>query len=221
MQIFRPGANTIAKLLLAASALFRFWPSDLPIKSSGSPYVTGQNVTRDQPVPFSHEHHVGGLGLDCRYCHTSVEKGALRRNAADRNLHDLPFPDLDQCARCWRRCGASLAENKPIRWQRVHSCRTTSTSIIRIHVAKGVGCTTCHGPVDQHEADAAGGAADHGMVPRLPPRPGARTSAAARSRVRSRHWTPPADQREQRRRSCVAAYHIRTDHLTDCSICHR
>src|SRR3978361_2299940 len=74
MQIFRPGANTIAKVVLAAVAVAPILAIGMAYQISGSPYVTSQNVTRDHPVPFSHEHHVGGLGLDCRYCHTSVEK---------------------------------------------------------------------------------------------------------------------------------------------------
>jgi hypothetical protein len=67
MQIFRPGANTIAILLLASLAVLPVLTVGLAYQIVGSPYVTEQNVTRDQPVPFSHEHHVGGLGLDGRY----------------------------------------------------------------------------------------------------------------------------------------------------------
>ena len=62
----------------------------------GSSYVTDQSITREQPVPFSHAHHVGGLGLDCRYCHEFGGESSVRRNPPDGNLHDVSFADLDQ-----------------------------------------------------------------------------------------------------------------------------
>ena len=82
MQIFRPGANTIATLLLACLGVVPVFAVGLAYQIMRSPYVTNQDVTRNQPVPFSHEHHVGGLGLDCRYCHTSVEKARFAGIAA-------------------------------------------------------------------------------------------------------------------------------------------
>jgi Class III cytochrome C family len=74
MQIFRPGVDAIAVLCLAALGVVPVLGVGLAYQIVRSPYVTMQNVTRNQTVPFSHEHHVGGLGIDCRFCHTSVEK---------------------------------------------------------------------------------------------------------------------------------------------------
>src|SRR5436305_13184203 len=73
MQIFRRGANAIATLVLASMGVIPVLAIGLAYQIVGSAYTTDQDVTRNQPVPFSHEHHVGGLGVDCRYCHTSVE----------------------------------------------------------------------------------------------------------------------------------------------------
>ena len=163
-----------------------------------TPYVTGQNITPEQPVPFSHEHHVGGLGLDCRYCHTSVETVALRRHAADPDLHDLPFAALDQCADAGAGAARAWPSGKPIRWRRVNALPDYVYFDHSVHVAKGVGCTTCHGAGRRHAADAAGRAADHGLVPRLPPRSRAEP-AAARAQIFEHDWTPPPDQAEQGR----------------------
>ena len=148
MQIFRPGANTIAILVLAAIGALPVLGVGLGYQLTRSPYTTGQNVTRNQPVPFSHEHHVGGLGLDCRYCHTSVEKARF-----------AGLPPTETCMTChsqiWTNAEmlapvrTSLAENKPIAWQRVHRLPDYVYFDHSVHVAKGVGCTTCHGAVDQ------------------------------------------------------------------------
>src|SRR4051795_2145933 len=148
MQIFRPGATTIAILVLAALGALPILGIGLGYQLTRSPYTTGQNVTRNQPVPFSHEHHVGGLGLDCRYCHTSVEKARF-----------AGLPPTETCMTChsqiWTNAEmlapvrASLAQDKPIRWKRVHNLPGYVYFDHSVHVAKGVGCSTCHGPINQ------------------------------------------------------------------------
>src|SRR5438270_13584697 len=120
MQIFRPGADTVAKVLLAACGAAPILLVGIAYSIMSSPYATGQDVTRNQPIPFSHEHHVGGLGLDCRYCHTSVEKARF-----------AGLPPTETCMTChsqlWTNASmlapvrSSLARSKPIRWKRVHN----------------------------------------------------------------------------------------------------
>ena len=217
MQIFRPGANTIATLVLAAIGALPVVGVGLAWQLVASPYVTNQNVTRNQPVPFSHEHHVGGLGLDCRYCHTSVEKTRF-----------AGVPPTETCMTChsqiWTNAAmlapvrASLAQDKPLRWQRVNALPGYVYFDHSIHVAKGVGCTTCHGPVDQMRLMRQ--AAPLTMQWCLDCHRDPAKAIQPRETVFDPKWTPPADQLAAGRK-LMADYHIRTDHLTDCSICHR
>ena len=93
-QIFNRSTNTISKVSILGSAFILAAVSWLLTVIFRSDYLTGARVVREQPVPFSHKHHVSGLGIDCRYCHTSVENFILRRPSADRNLHELSFADL-------------------------------------------------------------------------------------------------------------------------------
>jgi hypothetical protein len=217
MQIFRPGANTIAVLLLILLATTPILLVGLTYQLVASPYTTDQDVTRDQPVPFSHEHHVGGLGLDCRFCHASVE-----------NARFAGLPPTETCMTChsqiWTNAEmlapvrASLAENKPIEWQRVHRLPGYVYFDHAIHVAKGVGCTTCHGDIGsmkltrQAEPLTMGWCLDCHRDP------------APRLRPQSAIFDPdrsPSENDRQTGQQLMAAYHSRTDHLTDCSICHR
>ena len=148
MQIFHRSSNTISKatifvvIILASLAL---WAC---IQLQRSPYVTYAAVARPQPVPFSHQHHVAGLGIDCRYCHTSVE-----------NSHFAGIPPTKTCMNCHSQIwvGAPLLE--PVRksyrtgeslvWNRVNDLPDFVYFDHSIHVNKGVGCNTCHGPVDR------------------------------------------------------------------------
>ena len=94
-QIFHPSMNTVARatifgaVFIAAAAGWIGWQVDR------SPYITNAGVPRAQPVPFSHEHHVSGLGIDCRYCHLGHAE-RIRRHPADKDVHDLSLADLDQ-----------------------------------------------------------------------------------------------------------------------------
>ena len=182
-----------------------------------SPYVTGQYATPDQPVPFSHEHHVGGLGLDCRYCHTSAEQSRF-----------AGVPATETCMTChsqlWTQAPMlapvreSLAERRPIRWRRVNSLPGYVYFDHSIHLAKGVGCTTCHGPVGRMPLmrQAAPLTMDWCLACHRDPAPNLRPREA----IYDPHWVPPPDQAEQGRR-LTEAYHVRAEALTDCSVCHR
>ncbi len=96
MQIFPRSSNAIARasLFVAVFAVAGlFW---VVAQLQRSPYITQAGVRKPQPVPFSHQHHVTGLGIDCRYCHTSVEAVELRGHSSDQDLHELSCPDLDE-----------------------------------------------------------------------------------------------------------------------------
>jgi Cytochrome c7 and related cytochrome c len=147
-QIFHRSTNTLARvsifgaLFFVAALLFGFAILDR------SPYNTGQDLVLMQPVPFSHSHHVAGLGIDCRYCHTSVEKAAsagIPPSATCMNCHKQIWSDSEMLAPVRE----SFASGEPIRWIRVHDLPDFVYFDHSIHIAKGVGCVSCHGRVDQ------------------------------------------------------------------------
>lgn len=154
-QLFSPAANTLARVVLVVGVV-----TVLGLIGSGyalyfSPLNTGVGVTVEQPVPFSHQHHVGGLGIDCRYCHTGVEKG---RSAG--------IPPTETCMTChsqiWKDAPVlqpvrdSWMEQKPMHWTRVNDLPDYVYFDHSIHIAKGIGCVSCHGRVDQMPLTAKG-----------------------------------------------------------------
>ena len=182
-----------------------------------SPYTTDATIVRSQPVPFSHQHHVRGLGIDCRYCHTSVENG-----------HFAGLPPTKTCMTCHSKMWtdapmlepvrASWRENKPISWTRVHNLPDFVYFNHSIHVNKGVGCTTCHGPVDkmplmyQFASLQMEWCLDCHRNPEKYVRP--------KAEVFSTTWEPPPDQVAQGLK-LVQENHIKVGQLTNCYICHR
>jgi hypothetical protein len=216
-QIFRPWANTVARVILVAILVGPFLLIGLAYAVIRSPYATGQNITLNQPVPFSHKHHVGDNGIDCRYCHTSVENSpfaGLPPTTTCMTCHSQLFASADILAPV----RSSLTQHKPIHWQRVHRLPAYVYFDHSVHIAKGVGCTTCHGHVEtmplmrQAAPLTMGWCLDchRNPAPNLRPQ----------SQIFSTTWMPPRDQLEQGRKLLVQ-YHIETEHLTDCSRCHR
>lgn len=147
-QIFHPSSNTFSK----ASIAFAVFGIGALLWLTGavnrSPYVTWQDVVREQPVPFSHKHHVAGLGLDCRYCHTSVDEGAFAGMPSTKvcmTCHSQVWteaPLLEPVRESWR-------TDRSIEWTRVHDLPDYAYFNHSIHVSKGIGCASCHGRVDQ------------------------------------------------------------------------
>jgi len=148
MQIFPSSSNAIARASLFALVFlvaFVFWAM---AEFQRSPYVTYAGVRKPQPVPFSHQHHVTGLGIDCRYCHTSVETSSF-----------AGIPPTKTCMNCHSQIWTNAAYLEPVResfrtgksieWTRVNQLPNFVYFNHSIHIAKGVGCNTCHGPVDQ------------------------------------------------------------------------
>jgi hypothetical protein len=148
MQIFHRSANVISRASIYAGIFtlaFGLWAC---IQWQRSPYVTYAGVVRPQPVPFSHQHHVGGLGIDCRYCHTSVETSGF-----------AGIPPTKTCMNCHSEIWTSAPLLEPVReslrsgrsleWNRVNDLPDFVYFDHSIHINKGVGCNTCHGPVDR------------------------------------------------------------------------
>ena len=214
-QIFHRSTNTISKVtifggLFAAAGLL--W---LLAAVNRSPWVTQAQVAREQPIQFSHERHVAGNGIDCRYCHTSVETSAF-----------AGIPPTKTCMNCHGEIFAnspflapvrtSFSTDTPLRWTRVHDLPDFAYFDHSIHVNKGVGCTTCHGQVDrmplmwQEKSLQMEWCLDCHRNPERYVRP--------REQVFSVDYQPPSNQHELGQ-ELVAKYHIQK--LTSCSTCHR
>ena len=147
-QIFPPSANSYARGSLIGLLVLLGTLGLTLDRLSRSPYVTRADTFREQPVQFSHQHHNGGLGIDCRYCHTSVEtapSAGIPPTKTCMNCHSqiwLTSPYLEIVR-------ASLRDDKPLHWTRVHDLPDFVYFNHSVHVKKGMGCATCHGRVDR------------------------------------------------------------------------
>jgi hypothetical protein len=214
-QIFHRSTNTISRvsifgaLFVVAGLLF------LAAQIHRSPWVTEAHVAREQPIQFSHERHVGGNGIDCRYCHTAVEDSGF-----------AGIPPTKTCMNCHSEVYANAPFLQPIRdsyesgramaWTRVHDLPDFVNFDHSIHVSKGVGCTTCHGQVDRMPLIAQ--QASLQMEWCLDCHRNPEAYVRPRQAVFSVDYQPPPDQLVLGRR-LVAEYEIRK--LTSCSTCHQ
>ena len=214
-QIFHRSANTISKLSLAGALVSAAGLILLAMLIGRSSYVTRANEYVEQPVQFSHLHHVLDDGIDCRYCHTSVETSSF-----------AGIPPTKTCMNCHSQIFAaspflapvreSFRSGQPIQWTRVHDLPDFVYFDHSIHVYKGVGCTTCHGQVDrmplmyQEQSLQMEWCLDCHRRPEQYVRP--------REAVFRVDYVPPPNQRELGEQ-LVAAYQIQK--LTSCSTCHR
>jgi hypothetical protein len=217
-QIFRPRANSFARIALVILSALVILPFALGFAYVRSPFHTGVDRTPEQPVPFSHQHHVSGLGLDCRYCHTSVERAAFAGIPATETCMTC-HSQLWTNARVLEPVRESWRTNRPLRWTRVNDLPDYVYFNHGIHVTHGVGCTTCHGPVGnmplmrQSATLFMSWCLDCHRHPERYVRP--------RERVFDPDWTPPDDQLAAGR-ELVAEYRVRpAGEITGCYTCHR
>ncbi len=214
-QIFHRSFNTISRLTIFGAAFlvaFLGWAMLVMARSS---YVTNTGITRDQPVPFSHKHHVNDLGIDCRYCHDGVTKSSF-----------AGMPPTKTCMNCHQQIwvGSEMLEpvrqaykeDKPLKWERVHRLADFVYFNHSVHVNNGMGCNTCHGPVDdmplmyQHGTLLMEWCLNCHRQPEQFVRP--------RDEVFNMQWQPPADKPNQGK-ELANEYQLRK--LTNCSTCHR
>lgn len=214
-QLFPRWANTLAIVSIAGVGLVVAGGALALTSATLSPWWTRVGSPIEQPVPFSHEHHVAGLGIDCRYCHTTVAKS---RSAG--------IPPTETCMTChsqvWTNAPVlqpvrdSWATGKPLQWNRVTSVPDFVYFNHSIHVNKGVACASCHGRIDQmpltakaetlymlwcldcHRHPAGNIVAPDAVTAMPPPRP---------DLALGQHWS--------RERG------IETGRLDDCTVCHR
>jgi hypothetical protein len=147
-QIFRPGHNSVARVSIVASVIGVLLLGGVAWTLRESSYNTGKDVALEQPVPFSHQHHVKELGIDCRYCHGGVETTAY-----------AGMPPTHTCMSCHSQIWTTAALLRPIResyrdripvqWNQVYRLPDYVYFNHSIHVQKGIGCTSCHSQIDQ------------------------------------------------------------------------
>ena len=217
-QIFPKSANAIARMSLigvAAGAALAGW---LLFTLMRSPWLTRQGEFVEQPIQFSHAHHVGGEGIDCRYCHTSVEKSSFAGIPPTKtcmNCHSLLFTN----APILEPVRASLKNDTPLTWIRVNDLPDFVYFNHQIHVRQGVGCATCHGPIDkmpltyQAHSLQMEWCLDCHRAPEKYLRP--------RSEVFNMAYEAPADQLTLGMRLKQEYNVANVRHLTSCSVCHR
>lgn len=213
--IFPRSANALAKASLILGLLLLVVLGWVVFSLMRSPYLTRQGEILQQPVPFSHDHHVAEVGIDCRYCHTAVEKSAsagIPPTATCMNCHNQIWAQ----APLLEPVRASFRDNKSLEWSKLNDLPDFVYFNHSIHVAKGVACITCHGPVNRMPLMYQWAtlqmewclACHRDPVKNLRPR----------EEVANVFWQPPADLPELQQK-LAALYNVKSK--TSCSTCHR
>src|SRR5262245_10897517 len=215
-QLFHRSMNTVFRAAIFGGALA------LPATGAALAlfyrldYATGAHTAHVQPVPFSHAHHVAQLGIDCRYCHTSVETAAfagLPSTKTCMNCHQQIWVGADVLAPVRE----SYRTGRPVEWRRVHNTPGFVYFDHSAHVAKGVGCSECHGRVDRMPLTWQTGSLLMEWCLDCHRRPERRLRP--REEVFNMNW--PTGDREAGRR-LAEEYGVRgPEVLTSCSTCHR
>lgn len=216
-QIFSPAADTwlrLVLLLIVAAAVVLLLAAAGYVRSD---YVTAAGWVVGQPVPFSHQHHVSGLGIDCRYCHDSVEVSS-----------EAGYPPTHTCMTCHSQIwtGApvlepvrqSLARGVPLHWNRVAKLPDYVFFRHDIHIHAGVGCVTCHGRIDRMPLTwrAERFEMQWCLDCHRDPAPNLRPL----DRITDMDWQPPADRRALGA-ALMKERGIDASKLTSCYTCHR
>lgn len=217
-QIFKPAANAIARLSIVVGVVVVAGSLVTLDQLTRAPYGTEVNVARAQPVPFSHKHH-SNMGIDCRYCHTSVEEGAFAGIPPTKtcmNCHSMIFADqkiLEPVRESW-------ATGESLQWNRVHDLPQFVYFNHSIHVAKGIGCSTCHGRVDEMPLTKKENTLYMGWCLNCHRAP--ENFVRPKDKIFDMAWEPPANQREVGL-ELLKEYKVDTSHykMLDCYLCHR
>ncbi len=181
-----------------------------------SSYFTQVHIVREQPVPFSHKHHVAGLGIDCRYCHTTVETSGFAGIPPTKtcmNCHSSMWSDSPML----EPVRESFRADKSLEWTRVHDLPDYVYFDHSIHIKKGVGCATCHGRVDQMPLVSKEKTLHMKWCLECHRNP--EKFVRPRDQVFNMSWQIPASEQEKLGPQLVKEYNIQK--RTDCSVCHR
>ena len=217
-QLFAPGADAILRLAaltlvggaLVASIFLYMW-------SQGS-FIGGADVVQAQPVPFSHKHHSGELGIDCRNCHQQVEYAAT-----------AGLPPTHTCMTCHSQIWTasemlapvrdSYAADQPLHWTRVNHLPDYVYFNHSIHITKGVGCSSCHGAVDTMQMTYPAQSFRMEFCLNCHRNPAQYLRPAAQ--IWNMEWTPPDNQAQIGAQLVKDGQIAGPNRLSDCSICHR
>ena len=228
-QIFHRSTNFVSRLSIYGGVLIIGALTYALYAIALSPWYTDQNVAREQPVPFSHRHHAGELGIDCRYCHTSVEKSAF-----------AGLPPTHTCMTChsqiWTNAGmlepvrASYRDDASLAWTRVNALPDFVYFDHSIHVNKGIGCTTCHGPIAEMPLTYRAGSLYMSWCLNCHRQP--EQFVRPKSEVFNPYYEPPSHDRpvtlgdgrtffDQASLGKVLVSQYKIQSLQNCSVCHR
>jgi hypothetical protein len=215
-QIFQPYFVLALKLGFLAAVLLIVAVILAWRVHTGPPVAVGAPV--EQPIPFSHKHHVGDDGIDCRYCHTSVEKSSfagLPQTEICMTCHSQLFKDAPVLAPLFQ----SFETGKPLHWNRVHDLPDFVYFNHSIHVNKGIGCASCHGEVDQMPLTWRTQSLEMQWCLSCHREP--EHYIRPREQVFNLHWQPSEAEQAVLGPLLVKQYHVQKERITDCSICHR
>jgi hypothetical protein len=217
-QIFTPAADTWVRLFMALAASVAAGSIVFAVGLARSDWVTGAGIhPTAQPVPFSHRHHAGDLGIDCRYCHSSVAdspRAGLPPTHTCMTCHSQIWTNASMLAPVRQ----SLANNQSLHWQRVAVLPDYVFFRHDIHVAKGVGCVECHGHIEKMPLTYRAKAltmqfcldCHRNPAPHLRPV----------DQITNMNWKPSGNA-EAQGHELMRTYGIRPDALTHCFVCHR
>jgi hypothetical protein len=218
-QIFHHSTNFLARLSIFGAIFILAAALWVAAEINRSSWITGAYVERQQPVQFSHKHHVGDDGIDCRYCHTSVETSP-----------SAGIPPTQTCMNCHSQIWAdspylepvreSARTGKPIEWTRVNDLPDYVYFNHSIHVNKGVGCSTCHGDVARMPLmyQAASLQMEWCLACHRNPKPYLRET---KSDIFRTDWVAPPNQEEIGARLFTQRKIQDARSITSCSTCHR
>ncbi len=216
-QVFTKSADGVARFVVWGTLVASMAAAIVGTALLRSHFLTGVGEAMAQPVPFSHKHHVGELGIDCRYCHNGVETSAsagLPATEVCMTCHSQLYTNAAMLAPV----RTSLVTGKPLRWQRVNSVPDYVYFNHSIHIAKGVACETCHGAVDDMPLTARAQplSMEWCLDCHRNPEPNLRPPGD----VFVLHWKAP-DDIAAIRKQLVSMLGIHSDTMTDCYVCHR
>jgi hypothetical protein len=214
--LFSPWTNTVSRLSLALLGGGPVLGVAMIYMYLRSPAYTGTQDPVEQPVQFDHRHHTQDDGIDCRYCHSTVE-----------HAPSAGMPSSATCMGCHAQIWGHSAEltpvreayftGRPVEWVRVHKLPDFVYFNHAIHVNKGVGCATCHGRIDEMPAVTQYAPLTMGWClgcHREPDR-----NLRPRDQITNMVWHPPEDDGAVLGKTLRADYRLAP--RTGCTTCHR